>query len=94
MSNALLEAMATGLACVASRIGGNRDLLEHGVTGLLTPPSDAAALADALSTLLDKVPLRRRLGTAARAVVMERYGMDRVVREYMNLYARLMEDVV
>jgi glycosyltransferase involved in cell wall biosynthesis len=60
----------------------------------LTPPSDAAALADALSTLLDKVPLRRRLGTAARAVVMERYGMDRVVREYMNLYARLMEDVV
>ncbi len=89
MSNALLEAMATGLPCVASRIGGNTDLVEHGITGLLTPPEDAASLADALCVLLEDDDLCHRLGTAARAAVVERYGMDRVVRQYMELYATL-----
>ena len=91
MSNALLEAMATGLACVASRIGGNTDLVEDGFTGLLTPPGEAAALADALCALLEDGSLRGRLGTAARATAIERYGMDRVVREYMDLYVTLTE---
>lgn len=89
MSNALLEAMATGLPCVASRIGGNRDLVEHGITGLLTPPGDAAALAEALAALLEDAPLRQRLGTAARAAIIERYAMDRVIRQYRDLYATL-----
>jgi L-malate glycosyltransferase len=91
MPNALLEAMATGLPCVASRIGGNCDLVTHGLTGLLTPPGDAVTLADALYALLDDRSLRNRLGTAARATVIERYGMDRVVRQYMDLYAALMK---
>ncbi len=94
LSNALLEAMATGLACVASRIGGNTDLVEHGVTGLLTPPGDAATLADMLCALLEEASLRNRLGTAARAAVIERYGMDRVVREYIDLYTTLTESLV
>lgn len=89
MSNALLEAMATGLGCVATRIGGNSDLMEHGGTGLLVPPGDSEALADALLALLEDVGLRIRLGAAARAAVIERYGMDRVVREYMDLYTTL-----
>lgn len=89
MSNALLEAMATGLACVASRIGGNSDLLEHGATGLLVPQGDAAALTDGLTALLEDAGLRDRLGRAARAVAVERYAMDRVVRGYAELYAEL-----
>lgn len=93
MSNALLEAMATGLPCVASRIGGNVDLVEHGATGLLTPPGNAAALADALNALLEDGGLRNRLGTAARGAVIARYGMDRVIRQYLDLYATLMEGV-
>jgi len=92
MSNALLEAMATGLACVASRIGGNCDLLEDGRTGLLTPPGDVETLADSLCALLEDGSLRNRLGTAARAAAIERYGMDHVVREYMELYATLTGD--
>jgi glycosyltransferase involved in cell wall biosynthesis len=93
MSNALLEAMATGVACVASQIGGNSDLLEHALTGLLTPPEEATTLAEALCTLLEDGSLRNRLGTAARAVAIERYGMDRVVGKYTDLYARLTEDM-
>jgi glycosyltransferase involved in cell wall biosynthesis len=89
VSNALLEAMATGLPCVASCIGGSSDLVEHGVTGLLAPPGDATTLAEMLCTLLDDGSLRNRLGTAARAGVIEGYGMDRVVRAYMELYATL-----
>jgi glycosyltransferase involved in cell wall biosynthesis len=81
--------MATGLPCVASRIGGNSDVLEHGVTGLLIPAGDAGALADALDALLDDASLRSRLGTAARAVVLDQYGMDRVIQRYADLYAGL-----
>lgn len=92
MSNALLEAMATGLACVATRIGGNSDLLEHEETGLLVPPGDVAALADALLALLEDPGLRDGLGTAARAAAVERYGMNRIVREYADLYAALAGD--
>jgi len=89
MSNALLEAMATGLACVATRIGGNNDLVEHGATGLLVPPGDASALADALSALLEDRPLQLRLGTAARTAVLDRFAMDRVIHAYADLYATL-----
>jgi L-malate glycosyltransferase len=81
--------MASGLACVASRIGGNSELLEHKVTGLLTPAGDVAALAEAMLALLEDVNLRSRLGSAARAAAVERYGMDRVVQRYEDLYASL-----
>jgi len=89
MSNALLEAMASGLACVASRIGGNSDVLEHGTTGLLVAPGDAGALADAVLALLEDPGLRNRLGKGARAAAVERYAMDRVVQRYADLYAAL-----
>jgi len=89
MPNALLEAMATGLPCVASRIGGNSDLVEHGVSGMLIPPGDVRALAEAVITLLDDPSLRNRLGTLARRVAVEQYSMDRIVRQYAELYADL-----
>jgi glycosyltransferase involved in cell wall biosynthesis len=91
MSNALLEAMATGLACVATRTGGNTDVVEHEITGLLTPPGDAAGLAGAISLLLEDGSLRNRLGRAARAATVERYGMDRIVQQYADLYVELAE---
>ncbi len=92
MSNALLEAMATGLPCVASRIGGNRDLLEDGITGLLVPPGEPDALAEALVAVLEDAGLRHRLGAAARAAALEGYRMDRVVERYAALYAALAEE--
>jgi glycosyltransferase involved in cell wall biosynthesis len=89
LSNALLEAMATGLPCVASRIGGNTDLIEDGRTGLLVPPEDVEALADALLAILQDPERGRRLGRAARAAVVERFGMEAVLQRYAALYRSL-----
>lgn len=67
---ALLEAMAHGMACVASPVGGIPELVRDGRNGLLVPPGDAAALAAALRSLVDDPALRRRLGQAAREDVL------------------------
>ncbi|MDX1643477.1 MAG: glycosyltransferase family 4 protein [Thermoanaerobaculia bacterium] len=60
----LLEAMARGLACVSTPIGGVPEIVEHGATGLLVPPNDREALAAAISELLDSPEKRRRMGEA------------------------------
>lgn len=65
-SMALLEAQAAGLPVVAGRSGAVDSIVAEGETGLLVPAGDAAALADALSRLLEEPDLRRRMGTAAR----------------------------
>ena len=80
---ALVEAMALGLPCVATRAGGPREIIEEGVSGLLVPPDDPAALADALGRLLADPALRARLGAGARARYEDRFtvvGMGKTVR--------------
>ncbi len=72
----LMEAMASGLPVVSSAISGIPELVENGRTGLLTPPGDAADLADALQQLLQDPELRTRMG---------RLGREKVIREF-NLY--------
>jgi glycosyltransferase involved in cell wall biosynthesis len=71
--NVLKEAMACGLPVVGSLVGGIPELVDHERTGILVAPKNAGALADALQTLRDDPPLRRRLGEAAR---------DKIVREF------------
>lgn len=77
LSQALLEAMALGLPVVASRAGGNADLVSHGDDGWLVPPRDGAAFAGALTQLLDDPDLRRRLGERARRTARERFSLAR-----------------
>lgn len=72
---ALMEAMATGVPVVASRLSGIPELVEDGVSGLLTPPGDALALAEALQRLWREPALRRRLGQAARVVILEEFDL-------------------
>lgn len=91
ISNALLEAMARGLPCVVSAIGGNTDLIHSGENGLLTAPEDAAGLAAALVDMLDDEALRRRLGTAARRTVEAGYSLESVARQYLALYRSLLD---
>jgi glycosyltransferase involved in cell wall biosynthesis len=86
MSNAVLEAMAAALPVVVSAVGGIPEVIEHGVTGLLVPPGDARALANALGTLMDDESMAARLGTAARAHVDGRYSFDRMVASFEHIY--------
>ena len=64
-----MEAMATGRPVIATRMGGIPDIVQHGETGFLAQPDDAATLAEAMKTLLGNSDLRRRMGVAGRAVV-------------------------
>ncbi len=88
--NALLEYMLSGCAVVATAVGGNRELVDDGRTGLLVPPDDADSLAAAIRTLLRDEPLRRRLARAARRRVERDYTWDRCLRSHEDLYLRLL----
>ena len=89
MSNTILEAMASALPVLASRVGGNPELVADGTTGLLFPVQDAPALADRLVLLANNVELRRTLGDRARHRVLEEFTLDRMIDAYADLYAKL-----
>jgi len=89
LSNSLLESMAAGVPVVAARVGGNPEVIEHGVTGLLVPPRDAPALATATGRLLEDKNLAATFGEAGRRRVAELFSVERSVRETEHLYQRL-----
>jgi glycosyltransferase involved in cell wall biosynthesis len=89
MSNVVLEAMASGLPVVATRTGGLKEQIDEEVTGILVPPGDSHALADALVRLLCDQPCRVSMGAAGRARVEKMYHLDSVVDAYEDLYDRL-----
>lgn len=90
LSNALLEAMVTGLPCVASRLTGVTDVvIDHGVNGLLVPPGDAVALEDALRFLLQDPTFAQKLGRRARETVQERYSITQTASRMREAYERL-----
>lgn len=89
ISNTVLEAMATGLPVLATRVGGNVELVEEGVSGLLTPASDVAAMAQAMIRLADDEALRRAMGRAGRLRVEQRFSLDAMVAAYRGLYDEL-----
>jgi glycosyltransferase involved in cell wall biosynthesis len=80
------EAMAHGRPVVATAVGGLRDAVEDGVTGLLVPPGDTAALRVALERLLGDRGLRERLGPAARAATRERIGVEATTTAVLAVY--------
>ena len=85
-SNALIEYMAAGLSVVATSVGGNRDAVEHDVTGLLVPPRDTAALAAALKRLIDDRSFRGRLGLAGRERAVTHFSIEECVANYEAFY--------
>ncbi|HKX48390.1 MAG TPA: glycosyltransferase family 4 protein [Gaiellaceae bacterium] len=80
------EAMAHGRPVVASGVGGLLDAIDDGVTGLLVPPRDPAALRAALETLLADATLRRRLGDAAREAARERFSWSTSTQRTLDAY--------
>jgi len=84
--NGAIEAMAAGLPVVASDVGGLRDLIENGRTGVLVPPGNPEALAGALHSLIDNPAGAEAIGRAARGEVQQRYSFDRMVASFEDLY--------
>jgi len=87
ISNTLLEAMATALPVVATRVGGNPELVEHGLTGTLVPPSNPLVLAAALRCYAEDAGLRAAHGEAGRRRALQHFTLDRMAQAYHELYA-------
>jgi len=82
----VLEAMALARPVVASNVGGIPEMIEDGVTGLLVPPRDAAALAAAIVRVLDDHPLADMLGRAGHDLVHERFCLEQMIGGIEELY--------
>jgi glycosyltransferase involved in cell wall biosynthesis len=89
-SNAVLEAMASGLPCVVTDVGGNAEAVGDGVSGYVVAPGDVAALRDKLSILLEDARLRADMGAAGRRVAIEKFGVDRMVDETVRMYKEVL----
>lgn len=88
----LLEAMAAGLAVVATRAGGIPEIVDDGVTGLLVPPGEPAPLAEAVAELLADPERRRRLGVAGRRRAEERFSTGAWLGRLERLYGEVLGD--
>jgi glycosyltransferase involved in cell wall biosynthesis len=83
-----LETMATGLPLVATAVGGLQDVVVDGVTGLLVPPDDPQAMADAVRALLVDPERATTLGAAARRRYSERYTIEHMADGWMAAWQR------
>jgi glycosyltransferase involved in cell wall biosynthesis len=92
LSNALLEAMAAGLPVVATNVGGNPEVVQHGRTGLLVPARDSAALGQAIIRILESPELARQFGKAGFERVRNHFSLTATVRRTENLYLELLEE--
>lgn len=91
ISNTILEAMATGLPIVATRTGGNPELVQEGDTGFLPAPGDDDALAQAIGRYVQDGAMRAAHGGRARQVALERYSLGNMVSRYAEIYRELLE---
>jgi sugar transferase (PEP-CTERM/EpsH1 system associated) len=90
ISNTVLEAMACRLPVIATRVGGNAELLEEGVTGLLVPAAEPEAMAQALISLASNPAHAAAMGQAGRQRCVERFSLQSMVGAYDALYCRLL----
>ncbi len=87
-SNALLEYMFKGCASVATDVGGNGETISHGMTGLLVPPNEEMALAEAMARYIEDVPFRQEVARSARDWAESRFGWDRCVAAHEEYYLK------
>jgi glycosyltransferase involved in cell wall biosynthesis len=88
LSNSLLEAMAVGLPIVATRVGGNPEVVMDGVNGYLVTPGDGEALKDAIERIIDDPTLAQRMGSESLRLGNASFTQSIVYRKYDELYAQ------
>jgi len=93
MPLSLIEGMAAGCAVVGSRVVGVQEVIAHGVNGLLAGHADPVSMADALEQLLRDDALAQRLAAAAREDAMRNYSLERMTRDYEDLFDALLAPV-
>lgn len=86
LSNALMEAMSSGCACIASEVGGNRFLIENGISGFLFPPGDRAMLQSHIRRLIDDPAKRQSLAKSARERIAKIFSWDVIQEKYRLLF--------
>jgi glycosyltransferase involved in cell wall biosynthesis len=91
LSNTLLESMGAGVPVIATRVGGNLEIVEDGMSGLLVPPRDSPMLADAIIAVLKNPVLAANLGDAGKRRVADMFSVDRSIREVEDLYEELVK---
>lgn len=89
-SNAIVEAMAASLPVVATNVGGNAEAVQNGVTGLIVPAEDSAALAAAISQLLADPAKAKAMGMAGKQRVAERFTTDAMMMQTTTAYRKLL----
>jgi glycosyltransferase involved in cell wall biosynthesis len=87
LSNALMEAMSSGCACIATEVGGNRYLIQNGVSGLLFLPGDRQALQAHMRRLVDDKSKRESLGRCARERIEQEFDWKVISKKYETLFA-------
>lgn len=91
LSNALLEAMASGVPVVATDVGGNPELVKHEECGLLVPVQDPPALAKAICTILQNTDLANVYGSCAQQRTQQNFSIERMVNDTQQLYLELLQ---
>jgi glycosyltransferase involved in cell wall biosynthesis len=86
ISNTILEAMASGLPVVATRVGGNPELVDEGTTGTLVPCQDPIAIAKAISAYLNDHSMLNDHGRNGRKRIEERFGLEPMINRYLAVY--------
>ena len=89
---ALLEAMASGKAIVATRVGAMPEVIRDGRSGILVPPGSAASLAEALSVLIADQSKRKAMGAEACKIVEEGYSFHRMLQAYDSVYQSVLSE--
>ncbi len=86
VSNTILEAMSTGTAVIATDVGANRDLVEHGKTGIIVPSNDIMAMSEAMKNYVDEPQECRLHGEQGRVRVDHLFSIERMVEQYAAIY--------
>ena len=89
-SNALLEAMAAGLPCIATRVGGNAEAIQEGQTGFLVAPENPDAIAERVTSLLQNPQQAKKMGDAARKRVQEIFSLEVMMEKIAAVYEELL----